>query len=350
MGPGFHLRYAGRLAWRYRLLLALGFALLGLLHPGFALASPLALLLPSRLFAGRALKEISRVSLAYPTALAFGEERLWAEARRVRLEPPPFPWGLLLAYALVLLLLLVLAAWRTGGGGDPWSLPGLERPLEPRGGEEARPLEGAPEGGEGQAGPQDGTPVGRGGDAVPQDPREGQPVQGEGGASAGDRPGAGEPTRQGALGGQGEGPEGPAPGARGDEGGPPAPGAGAPPRGEPGEGARGGEGAGGPDPLAAEAGEASSPGGQDQGGGLRPGGEGPAPALGEAGEVPPIPLEGSGQGLLTPGGEGGEEALPSPWAGGRPPERVQRGAEVYLERTPLSPEARELLRRYFGVP
>jgi len=82
---GFHLRYAGRLAWRYRLLFALGLALLGLLHPGFALASPLALLLPARLFARRALREISRVSLAYATALAYGEERLWAESRRVRL-------------------------------------------------------------------------------------------------------------------------------------------------------------------------------------------------------------------------------------------------------------------------
>jgi hypothetical protein len=92
--PGFHLRYAGRLAWRYRLLFALGLAFLGLLHPGFALASPLALLLPARLFARRALREISRVSLAYATALAYGEERLWAEARRVRLELPPFPWGL----------------------------------------------------------------------------------------------------------------------------------------------------------------------------------------------------------------------------------------------------------------
>ena len=32
----------------------------------------------------------------------------------------------------------------------------------------------------------------------------------------------------------------------------------------------------------------------------------------------------------------------SPW-----PEGV--GAEVYLERTPLPPEVRELLRRYFGL-
>ena len=72
--------------------------------------------------------------------------------------------------------------------------------------------------------------------------------------------------------------------------------------------------------------------------------------MGGALEAFPRPPEGPGQGLLAPGGEGGEGALPSPWPGGRPPERVRRGAEVYLERTPLPPEAKELLRRYFGGP
>ena len=40
MGPGFHRLYADRLAWRYRLLLALALALLGVFHPLFALLSP----------------------------------------------------------------------------------------------------------------------------------------------------------------------------------------------------------------------------------------------------------------------------------------------------------------------
>ena len=91
MGPGFHRLYAARLAWRYRLLLALALALLGVFHPLLALLSPLGLLLPAWLWEGRALKEISRVSLAYATALAYGEERLWAEAGKVPARLPPFP-------------------------------------------------------------------------------------------------------------------------------------------------------------------------------------------------------------------------------------------------------------------
>jgi len=288
--PGFHLRYAGRLAWRYRLLFALGLALLGLLHPGFALASPLALLLPARLFARRALREISRVSLAYATALAYGEERLWTEARRVRLELPPFPWGLLLAYLLVLLFLLALAAWRPGGGeGGAWSLPGAERPPRP-------PGEPAP------------------GSTAPPQVQGGEPGQG---AEATRTGGEATEAQQGGLESGGvEGQE------RGLEGAAPAD-----------------SGAKGPGPQ-----------GEEPGGGAGPGLGGPAPELGEAPQVLPPALEGPGQGLLEPGGEGGEGALPSPWPGGRPPERVRRGAEVYLERTPLPPEARELIRRYFGGP
>jgi hypothetical protein len=313
--PGFHLRYAGRLAWRYRLLLALGLALLGLLHPGFALASPLALLLPARLFARRALREISRVSLAYATALAYGEERLWAEARRVRLELPPFPWGLLLAYLLVLLFLSALAAWRPGGGeGGAWSLPEAERPLRP-------PGEPAP------------------GSTAPPQVQEGEPGQGEGATRTGEEATEG---RQGGLEGGGvEGQEGGLEGAA-----PAGPGQ------EEGQGGKGpGEGQGrGFDAPADSGAKGLGPQGEEPGGGAGPGLGGPAPELGEAPQVLPPALEGPGQGLLEPGGEGGEGALPSPWPGGRPPERVRRGAEVYLERTPLPPEARELIRRYFGGP
>jgi hypothetical protein len=315
--PGFHLRYAGRLAWRYRLLLALGLALLGLLHPGFALASPLALLLPARLFARRALREISRVSLAYATALAYGEERLWAEARRVRLELPPFPWGLLLAYLLVLLFLLALAAWRPGGGeGGAWSLPGAERPLRP-------PDEPAP------------------GSTAPPQVQGGEPGQG---AEATRTGGEATEAQQGGLEGGGvEGQErdleGAAPAGPGQE------------EGQGGKGPGEGQGRGFENAAPADSGaKGPGPQGEEPGGGAGPGLGGPAPELGEAPQVLPPALEGPGQGLLEPGGEGGEGALPSPWPRGRPPERVRRGAEVYLERTPLPPEARELIRRYFGGP
>ena len=317
MEPGFHLRYAQRLAWRYRLLFALGLALLGLLHPGFALASPLALLLPARLFARRALREISRVSLAYATALAYGEERLWAEARRVRLELPPFPWGLLLAYLLVLLFLLALAAWRPGGGeGGAWSLPGAERPLRP-------PGEPAP-----------------GGTAPPQ-VQGGEPGQGEEATRTG---GEATEAQQGGLEGGGvegqeRGLEGAAPAGPGQE------------EGQGGKGPGEGQGRGFENAAPADSGaKGPGPQGEEPGGEAGPGLGGPAPELGEAPQVLPPALEGPGQGLLEPGGEGGEGALPSPWPGGRPPERVRRGAEVYLERTPLPPEARELIRRYFGGP
>ena len=312
MEPGFHLRYAGRLAWRYRLLFALGLALLGLLHPGFALASPLALLLPARLFARRALREISRVSLAYATALAYGEERLWAEARRVRLELPPFPLGLLLAYLLALLLALALPAWRPGAGGGVWSPPGVERPQGEPASEGVTPSPGR----EGAAPPQRG----QGGDTNRVDaPAEGT-GQGVSPASPGQE---GRGVGEGGASREQEGPS-PSPGGRGVSGGR-----------ESGE-SPGQEG--GPSPAQGQKGE------------TQPGLGGPATELGEAPQVLPPALEGPGQGLLEPGGEGGEGALPSPWPGGRPPERVRRGAEVYLERTPLPPEARELIRRYFGGP
>ena len=63
---------------------------------------------------------------------------------------------------------------------------------------------------------------------------------------------------------------------------------------------------------------------------------------------PPTQAQGPEVGLLGEGEEGEEAALPSPWPAGRPPEAVRRGVEVYLEKTPLPPEARELLRRYFA--
>ncbi|MCX7848789.1 hypothetical protein [Thermus sp.] len=308
MGPGFHRLYAGRLAWRYRLGLALAMALLGLLHPLWALLSPLALLLPARWWEGRALREIARVSLAYPTALAYGEARLWAEAARVRLEPPSFPWGLLLAYLLALLLALAGTPWRASEGvPTPPIAPtsptaptrGAEGPpggQEPPPGEAPRALE-APSGQGGEGGP--GTPGAQGDEGNPgsaeQAPGRERP-QGPGGSEG----------AQGSAGAGQEGVQGP-------------------------QGASGGEGA------------------QGQGQGDRPGTGGPLPLVDREALPAPTPL-GPGQGLLGPGGEGGAPDLPSPWPAGRPPEEVRRGVEVYLERTPLPPEVRELLRRYFGGP
>lgn len=287
MDPGFHRFYARRLAWRYRLLLALGLALLGLLYPSLALASPLALLLPARPFEGPALRAIARKSLAYPTALAYGEERLWQEAKKVRVEPPPFPTGLLLAYLLVLLLALA-----------PWKLPEGERP---RPGQPPAPE--APAFGKGEGSSPAGEALGPG--EAPAREAGAPPSEGQGQQDGAQAP------REG-TGGPGKGEEGPAAKAEGRAPvGNPAPG----PAGE-------------------------SPGGA-QG---KPPGEGqtPLPTLGETPSGPEA-------GLLSPGGEGGDGDLPAPWPGGRPPEGVRRGAEVYLERTPLPPEARELLRRYFGL-
>ncbi|WP_161569075.1 hypothetical protein [Thermus thermamylovorans] len=329
MAPGFHRRYAGRLAWRYRLLLASGLALPGLLHPPLALASLLALLLPARLFEGPALRAIARQTLAYPTALAYGEERLWAEVRKAPLALPSFPQGLLLLYLVLLLLVLVLAAWRAGTvGGSQAAPPGVERPADPRRGDgEAAPAGEPLDGGRGEALPGEAQPAPQGAEgelgAFP-------PPPGEGGEAV--SPGAGEaqapPSDLEAAPGEGVSRDGePAPGP-GGAGTPP----GAGEEGTPGEGRTGGPGGEGvpegPSPL--------------------PGGAGPPPLFGEGPALPPLPLPpGEGVGLLEPGAGEGLGELPAPWAGGQPPERVRRGVEVYLERTPLSPEARELLRRYF---
>ncbi|MGC8968194.1 MAG: hypothetical protein ACP5JV_07750 [Thermus sp.] len=284
MGPGFHRLYADRLAWRYRLGLALGLALLGLLHPTWALASPLALLLPARPFEGQALRAIARKSLAYPTALAYGEERLWQEARRARVELPPFPGWLLLAYLLVLVLALAPALWKDPGGGT-WLPPGVERTLEPA--REASSPEGKGPRDEGQAGAEatQGGPPG--------------PTPSSSGTKTPSFPGGREER------------EAPASGQEGRRPGPGEAPSGQRPQGTPGLGER-----------------------ETQGPSLEP---------------PPLP-SGPEEGLLSPEGQGGASPLPTPWPQGQPPERVRRGVEVYLERTPLSPEDRELLRRYFGVP
>ncbi len=282
MGPGFHLAYAQRLAWRARLLLALATALLGLLLPPLARLSPLWLLLPARLWEGQALRVIARVSLAYPTALAYGEARLWEAARKVEIPLPPFPLSLLLLYLLVLLLALALPLKAGTSPLFPPQAPSLGSPTlgESPGGEAPNPT---PQG-----------EVGKGEEGTPQE--EGSPGTGPVEEPKDQGPGEGQGDPEG-LRGEGTGEGDPSPGA---QGGPPSP---------------------------------------------RPGtGEG-EPHLEEPQEVAVRP-QGEAQGLLEGGGEGGK-ALPSPWPEGRPPERVVRGAEVYLERTPLPEEARELIRRYF---
>lgn len=320
MEPGFHLLYARRLAWRHRFLLALGLALLGFLHPPLALASPLPLLLPAQLWERRALKEITRISLAYPTALAYGDERLWAEAKRVRIPLPPFPTGLLLVYLFALLLVLVLAAWRSPSSPEsPWRLSDGERPV-------AR--EQAPSPSEdGETGQEEPSP----GKAV-RDPAE-APTSEEGQPSAAgpspsrEDPGSrerGTPYPQAQEGQAPTGGQTPSPGQAG---------------GSPGQ-------AEGPGSA-----QATSPSqeGLEETGSRGPGTSGPDPQVASPAPSPPLEPEGKGEGLLPPG-EAGTTSLPSPWGQGQPPEAVRRGVEVYLERTPLPPEARELLRRYFSGP
>ncbi len=305
MGPGFHRLYAARLAWRYRLLLALALALLGVFHPLLALLSPLGLLLPARLWEGRALKEISRVSLAYATALAYGEERLWAEAGKVPARLPPFPWGLLLAYGLALLLALGLHLTR------PIPLPG------PAGVERVAPLSREGQAQDGAAGEKEAEDEAKG---------EGQaaPLQGKAQGPPSEAPGEGAPQAEGAS--------------------PARPKEGAPARALPGTGSPG-----------EEAGPAEAPPREDGGGQETPPpqasrrGPGAGGTLEEKeGALPPTQAQGPEVGLLGEGEEGEKAALPSPWPAGRPPEAVRRGVEVYLEKTPLPPEARELLRRYFA--
>ncbi len=299
MEPGFHWTYAGRLAWRWRLGLASGLALLGLLWPPFLPLSPLPLLLPARLWERAALRAIARHSLAYPTALAYGEEALWAEARKVRVDLPPFPWPLLALYLTLLLLGLLGLSWRTGQGVPWWA------PTPPPWTREApRPGEGG---------------------AAPRPSEASRTVPGE------------TPTPGEAPGPRGKGEEVSPQGTPGDVP-PQAKGAETP---DPGERAPG-------TPESGIGREAQAPSGPREGGfGPGPGGE--APALGNP-EVPPPGAQGPEAGLLPPGpGEGGEAPPLPPWPQGRPPERVQRGAEVYLERTPLPPEVRDLLRRYFGL-
>ncbi|MFN3369044.1 MAG: hypothetical protein ACK4ZX_06535 [Thermus sp.] len=313
MEPGFHLLYARRLAWRHRLLLAIPLALLGFLHPFFALASLLPLLLLARLWEGRALREIARASLAYPTALAYGEERLWQEARQLEIPLPPFPLGLLALY--LLLMALALGSWT---GPPPretrpfWSFPGAERPATPQ---------GSPNGGEpGEApgsspGETAQTPASPGG-AQKAEPGQSHP----------------SPTPQ----------EGKALKPSPQEPPPPSPQA-------PGQGTqapRDGEG----EPRAAKGVPGQEPGEPKGAGAPTPGTSGPSPTL-EAPAALPLPEPtGPEEELLKPGREGKGQGLPSPWREGSPPEEVRRGVEVYLERTPLSPEAKELLRRYFSGP
>lgn len=318
MEPGFHLLYARRLAWRHQLLLAISLALLGFLHPFFALASPLPFLLPARLWEGRALREIARASLAYPTALAYGEERLWQEARKVEIPPPPFPLGLFALY--LVLLALALGSWAGPPSRDTrpfWSLPGAERPATPQGS------------------PDRGKPA----EAPGSSPGKTTQTPDSPGSTQGTETGQGQPapTPQ----------EGQAPGPSPQE---PSP---TPPKASsqaPGEG-------GTPAPADGQGGSRTSPGlsqqepKKPQGAGTpTPGASGPSPKVEAPASLPLPKPQGPGQELLWPGEEGKGEGLPSPWRAGVPPEEVRRGVEVYLERTPLSPEAKELLRRYFSGP
>ena len=116
---GMHRVWAIRRAWRVRLLLSVGLALLllplGLLaHPAWVLASLLGLLYPSRWEEPRALAELDRrYGLAYRSALEAPVHHPWrsqlqaeAEASLRGARPPNWPWVPALAY-----LALVGMAW-----------------------------------------------------------------------------------------------------------------------------------------------------------------------------------------------------------------------------------------------
>lgn len=116
---GMHRVWAIRRAWRVRLWLAAGLALLLLplallVHPAWVLASLLGLLYPTRWEEPRALAELDRrYGLAYRSALEAPLHHPWrsqlqaeAEASLREARPPNWPWVLALAY-----LALVGMAW-----------------------------------------------------------------------------------------------------------------------------------------------------------------------------------------------------------------------------------------------
>ncbi len=325
-----HRRWAARRAWRVRALLA---ALLALpawllsawLGPWVVALALLPLAYPARREETRALAEIDReLGLAYRTALetpandpAYPRLRAEAEraARAARLPRPPWREA---ALALALWV-LVLAA----------SLPGRAPAPPAEAGAPAAPERAAPAASEPPPGRAGERPEAASGEAAPAETAE---------------PPTGSMSPEAAEDAQPAGAEA-APGTEAAEGLEP---------GEPAQGAEAVEGAAADaaeaegTPAAAETAAEDTPvrgeaarDGADGEGALA---EGPA-ARGSAGagseaagaSAPEVPQP------QTPAG------LPSPWAGGAPPEAVQRAAERYLQSAPLPPDAAEAVRRYFEL-
>uniref|UniRef100_A0A7C3DMG2 Uncharacterized protein n=1 Tax=Meiothermus ruber TaxID=277 RepID=A0A7C3DMG2_MEIRU len=120
-----HRVWAARRAWRVRLWLAIGLALLlfplaWLVHPAWVLGSLLGLLYPSRWEERRALADLDRqYGLAYRSALEAPPNHPWrnqlqleaaASLRGARL--PVFPWAFAALYVLLLGLVWVLPPLR----------------------------------------------------------------------------------------------------------------------------------------------------------------------------------------------------------------------------------------------
>jgi len=309
----FHRRYAGRLAWQKRAWLFL-LLLVAAALAGWLLGRPLvvglafcAFLYPVRWEEPRALRAIDARGLAYRAWLEAGPdhplaERL-AEAARAeasRIPLPRFPWPELLIGALA----LTLAIFYLLGPASPPATTASGRP--PVGAERGvAPKEGAAPVGEAGGGTPRASPASRasgGADAGKASAAEGvernRPAGGEAAGSGESVPDAGGALGDRSPGGDGA-PAGPAGGATA-----PAGAEGAPPR-------------------PAEAGRPAA-------------GAGP----GTGGAPPPAPPP-----AVAPRGRG----LPSPWPGGRPPERVARRAESYLSELPLTPEERRWVARYFGL-
>lgn len=378
-----HRVWARKRAWRKRILLAFAGLILSLplailIDPLWMLVSLLGFFYLSRREEQSVLAEIDqKYGLAYRSALQAGAHHPWkdhleAEARASlsRAKPPRFPLleaALYLAFALLVLLLPPInfapgltsmgnpvAGKESSAEAERVAAKDASSPAKPEGQTEPVSEPSASKtgdqlgpGGADRKEPQDladskeqaggtKTPAGSGKQAAKTDssgqsgskesqgvsPSSDQRPAGDQ-PSSGNQQGAAQPDRAAQAGSKSE-PGSSGPGAEAVKQGQGAP-ASTPQQG----GSQGSEGIN-------SAGSARSPLSQN----------------GNAQEAvaPPSTQPGSRKEAVLPRGTSrGSLSLPSPWKGGKPPASVLRRAERYLETEPLSPEVRELLRRYFEL-
>ncbi|WP_027882217.1 hypothetical protein [Meiothermus rufus] len=368
-----HRAWARRRAWRVRLGLAAGLALVLLplawgVHPAWALLSGLALLYPSRWEEERALAELDRrYGLAYRSALEAPPDHPWRNQLQAEAETslrtarlPPWPWALVALYLLSLGLVWLLpgaqpvvaqpeAPTQTSPPSSPAATPPFSAPDEVSPTAEGSSGEGQ-EAAEGEQNEVGASPAEEQPAQTSQAQAEQNPFSGNAGAEP--VPEQNQSTGEASPGpGQLQPPSSP----QGQPGGEASP---TPSLSQP---APGREGQPMPSPSSrpaqpqAEQGssQGSSPGEQPAGGspGDRPTGspQGQAPSASNLPSNLPSP---AGEAPVRGGeaGQGRPQPLPSPWAAGQPPQNVQRQAEKYLQSEPLPPEVRRILRRYFELP